>query len=184
MRLHIHPPPAKPYALGLQSQTLFDRRVSRQLNLAARAQHPLPRQSKSAPQSRCHLARRSRNSRRTRHSAVGRHFAARDRANRLLDPHAHFASFIRALSLSARTAPSRRQVYSLRDEPGAPSLPRFCGKGGVLSHVETETESGKAVTPLCGKTPALRIRNCARQTRSTAWSPAASRQRAWSDSPV
>jgi hypothetical protein len=46
----IRPASAKPYALSLQSQPLFDGRIAAQLDLAACAQHALPGQSEAAMQ--------------------------------------------------------------------------------------------------------------------------------------
>jgi len=123
-RPHIDFPPAKPHALCLEPQPLLYSRVSLQLDRAARPQHSLPGQSKSAPQNRRHLPRPARKSSRPRHPAVGRHFPPRNRANRPLDPHTHLTSFVRAILLDTRSAPCRPQVHSLRDDPGAPSLPR------------------------------------------------------------
>lgn len=122
--LHVHFSPAKPHALGLESQPLLHRRVPLQLNRAASPQHPLPRQSESAAQSRRHLPRRARKSSRPRHTAVGRYFSTRYSANRPLDSQTHRATFVWTVFLSARTAPYRPQVVLLRDEPDAPSLPR------------------------------------------------------------
>jgi hypothetical protein len=123
-RPHIDFPPAKPHALGLETQSLLHCRVPLQLDRTARPQHPLPRQSESAAQNRRNLPRRPRKSSRPRHPAVGRHFPPRNRANRPLDPHTHLTGFIRAILIDTRSAPCRHQVHSLRDDPGAPSLPR------------------------------------------------------------
>jgi len=163
---HIHFLAAKAHALGLKPQPLLRRRVSLQFDCTTGSQHPLPGQPEPSTQSRRHLPRRSRKARRSGDSAVSRHFAARDSANCLLDPHTHLASFI--LFLSARTAPSRPQVVSLRDEPDAPLLRPFVAKETVLSLPKLKQNLRKGVTLPRGMIPAPHIRSRAHRIRSTA----------------
>jgi hypothetical protein len=48
--LHIHAAPSKCHSFRLQAQSLFDRRISAQLNFAACAQYPLPWQIERSAQ--------------------------------------------------------------------------------------------------------------------------------------
>jgi hypothetical protein len=105
--LHIHPPFPKPHALGLQPQTLLNRGVPGQLNLASGAQHPLPRQSKSTPQSRRHLPGRPRKPRCPCHSAIGRNLATRNCTHRLFDPQTHLSSYVSPLFCHPESATGR-----------------------------------------------------------------------------
>jgi hypothetical protein len=89
MRFHIHPPPTKTHTLRLQPQPLLDGRIPGELDLTARAQHTLPRQSKAAAQHSRHHPGRSWKSRRPRDLTVGRYFAARNRAYRPLNLQQH-----------------------------------------------------------------------------------------------
>ena len=90
-RPHIHFSPSKPYALGFQPQSLLDRRIAGQLDLAPSSKHALPWQSKSPPEHACHQSCRSRKSRRLRHPAIRRNLPARNHADRLLDPQSYRA---------------------------------------------------------------------------------------------
>ncbi len=92
---HIHSPPAKPDSLRFQPQTLLDRRVPRQVDLAASSQHPLPWQSKPASQDSSHHSRRSRKPSRPRHPSVSRYLSSRNRPNRALHAQEHRAAGIR-----------------------------------------------------------------------------------------
>ena len=141
MRLQVHPPPAKPHALCLQPQALFHRRVPLQFNRATGPQHPLPRQSKPTAQNPRHLARGSRKPRRARDRAVRRHFPARNRTNRALDPQTHRARIF-LLGFSRHRTPALPSHGALPRGPnsGAP----LCGvpisaKLGILTLIQTHT---------------------------------------------
>jgi|CZKR01.1.fsa_nt_gi hypothetical protein len=124
MRLQIHSPPAKPHPFSLQSQPLFHRRIALQLDLAACAQHTLPRQSKSAPQNRCYLPCCPGKTRRPRDPAIRRDSPARNRADRLLDPQTRRASIIPiGLSRQRTAAFPFQSVFALRKRPGFSTLP-------------------------------------------------------------
>src|ERR1700686_1383679 len=128
--LHIYSPPAKPHALRLQSQPLFNGRIPLQLNRATRTQHPLPRQSKPAPQNRRHLPCCSRKPGRARDPAIGRHLSPRNRTNRALDPQTHLACFDRAGFLSVRSTPCRPQIHLSTMNRGSRLCRVICGKDG------------------------------------------------------
>ena len=95
VRLHIHPPPAKAYALGLESQALLNRGVAGQLDRAARTQHSLPGQSEAAPQHGRHLSRRSWKACRPCNPPVGGNLPAGNGADCPLDSQAHLAGLVR-----------------------------------------------------------------------------------------
>lgn len=140
MRLHIHSPTAKPHPFRLQPQPLFHRRIALQLDRATRAQHTLPRQSKSAPQNRCYLPRCPGKSRRPRDPAIRRHSPARNRANRLLDPQTRRASVLPIGLSRQRTAAFPFQgVFALRKKARVlPLCLVLCGKGGDSLRRRTE----------------------------------------------
>ncbi len=133
--LHIHPPSPKPHALGLQPQTLLNRGVPGQLNLASGAQHPLPRQSKSTPQSRRHLPGRPRKPRCPCHSAIGRNLATRNCTHRLFDPQTHPSSYVRPFfghperNRPARPASRPAKSKDLTGVPNSDALSYPCSWG-------------------------------------------------------
>jgi hypothetical protein len=158
MRLQIHSPPAKPHPFRLQPQPLFHRRIALQLDRATRAQHTLPRQSKSAPQNCCYLPRCPGKSRRPRDPAIRRHSPARNRANRLLDPQTRRASILPiGLSRQRTAAFPFQSVFALRKRPRFPLFATFFA------------ERGGFVTPLTETIPAPHTPSCKRQTPSAAW---------------
>jgi hypothetical protein len=104
MRLHVYAAAAEAYAFRFQAQALFDRGIAGQFDRAACSQDTLPRQSESAPENGCHLPRRSGKSRRLGDTAIGRYFATRNCANRLLDTQTHLSRSVRIDLLGARSA--------------------------------------------------------------------------------
>jgi hypothetical protein len=76
--LHIDPTAAKRHALGFEAKSLFDGGIAAQLDLAARAHHPLPRQSERTMQGSRDLPGRARKSRGPGYSSIGRNSAARN----------------------------------------------------------------------------------------------------------
>jgi hypothetical protein len=161
MRLHIHSPPAKAHALSLQPKALLHCGVACQLDCSTRHQHALPRQSKSAPQDRSHLPRRPRKPRRPRNPPVSRNRSPRDRTNRPLNPQTHRS----------------RRITFLFCHPKWSRWP-------ILAALFAAREWGFQLTPPCETLPARHTPSCRLQTPSTTSSPASSRPRVESDSPV
>lgn len=94
MSLHVNAAPAKPHTLSIESEPLLDRRVSGELDMAARAEHALPRQSESSSEDSRHLSCCAGKSRRSRDRSVGRHFATRDRTYGTLDVYPRDCGFV------------------------------------------------------------------------------------------
>jgi len=111
VRLHVHFPAAKAHALSLEPQPLLNCRVPGQLDRTASPKHSLPGQPKTSPQHSCNLPRRSRKSRRPRHSAISRNLPPRNRANRPLDLEKHRARLARFLASPCH--PERNNLWVL-----------------------------------------------------------------------
>jgi len=125
MGLHVYSWAAKAYALSLQPQALLKRRVALQFDPPPRAQHALPRQSKTAPQNCHNLPRCSWKPGRPGDAAIGQHLPSRNRANDLLDSQAHGGNVVLMGLAGTRTVASPFHRQNHRDMPG-------CSDNGCL----------------------------------------------------
>jgi len=112
-QLHIHLRPAKAHAFCFQPQPLLNGRIATQLDFSARAQHALPRQSKSAMQNPRHQPRATRQSRCSRDRSVRRHFTFRNSSYSGLDTHPHLRCMIGS-GLIGRSLTDTHLPYKLR----------------------------------------------------------------------
>jgi hypothetical protein len=136
VRFHIHPPPAKAHALGLQAEALFQCGVAAKFDRAACSQHALPGQSESAPQHRRHLPRRPGRSRCACDCAISRNRPPWNASNRALDPQAYLGRSIRIVLSNRRSAPTRSHSPVLTEgntrNKSAPTLLAFFARGRGL----------------------------------------------------
>jgi len=90
MPFHIDPAATERDPLGLQPETLLERRIAAQFDFSSGAENALPRQAMAAPtEDGGYAPRRMRVSRGPAYSAVSRHLAARNASNRSQDSFPH-----------------------------------------------------------------------------------------------
>jgi len=155
--LHIDPPSAKAHTLGLEPQSLLDRRISRQLDCAAGSQDSLPRQSIGSPQDPRHQSRSSRKPGSSRDRAIGRNFTARNGANCTLDSQAYDSRILLCLLLGAHSPhkaihPTRISHSDPRETISHRRIPCTSGRCPTCFTVATEMplpiRNNVAVSPI------------------------------------